>query len=125
MPKGKPPIDKQFAPGQSGNPGGKPVGARNRITGDFLKKLADDFEAHGKVAIETARTEDPVGYIRVVASLLPKEFRIERPTEGLSDDELTGAIDELRSRFARVEGAGDGTSAKAEPKPPRPVSSLH
>lgn len=116
----RPPIK----PGETRNPGGKPVGARNRLTGDFLHKLADDFQANGKKAIEECREKDPAAYIRAIAGLLPKEFKIERPTEGLSDDELTSAIDELRARLVRVEGAGAGEAAPAQPEPAGPLPTL-
>lgn len=115
---------KPIKPGETRNPGGKPVGARNRLTGDFLNKLADDFQTSGKQAIEDCRTKDPAAYIRAIAGLLPKEFKIERPTEGLSDDELTTAIDELRARLSRVEGAGAG-EGNPDPAPTAPgVSTL-
>lgn len=44
----------RFQPGQSGNPGGKAAGARNRISGRFLNDLADDYEQHG-AAVDVAR----------------------------------------------------------------------
>jgi hypothetical protein len=40
----------------------------------MLEAIAKDFEQHGEEAIEIARMERPVEYLRVVASLLPKEF---------------------------------------------------
>src|SRR4051812_42297433 len=83
-----PPKSGRFLPGQSGNPGGKPVNARNAITKRFLDALAKDFDTHGEAAIQEARTDDPMGYVRVVASLLPKEFVVERPLDGLTDEEL-------------------------------------
>jgi hypothetical protein len=100
----------RFTPGVSGNPGGKPVNARNALTASFLKALAADFEAHGAEAIESARTDDPVGYVRVVASLLPKEFVVERPLEGLSDDELAAAIGDIRARLRGLEAPGQQTT---------------
>lgn len=106
------------------NDGGKPQNARNRVTKKFLEVLADDFELHGKQAIENARTVDPMGYVRTVATLLPKEFVIERPLEGLSDDELAAAIADIRARLSAVEGAGDGAADAAESEPAGAVSTL-
>jgi hypothetical protein len=37
---GRPPIEHQFKPGQSGNPFGRPKGAR-RFTADLLDELGD------------------------------------------------------------------------------------
>lgn len=102
--------------GQTGNAGGKPKNARNRVTVKFLEVLAEDFEKHGVSAIVAARKEDPVGYIRVVAGLLPKEFVIERPLEQLSDDELATLIDTLRQAIGPALGAGNGSGAEGEPQ---------
>src|SRR3954453_1707827 len=41
-----------FRPGQSGNPRGRPRGARNRLSEDFLAELYNSFEANGRAAIE-------------------------------------------------------------------------
>lgn len=114
-----------FKKGQSGNPGGKPVNARNRVTKAFLEALADDFEDGGKDAILAARTSDPMGYVRAVASLLPKEFVIERPLEGLSDDELAGVIAELREHRQRLATGGNGTADQAVTQPAEGLPPVH
>jgi hypothetical protein len=96
---------RPFKPGETGNPGGKPVNARNRVTAAFLKALADDFDENGKKAIEAARKDDPMGYVRAIVALLPKEFVIERPGEDLTDDQLAAIITELQGRVGALEGA--------------------
>ena len=55
-----------FRPGQSGNPGGRAVGARVRLQGDFLNALADHFTVNGKDALERACAENTLGYIKAV-----------------------------------------------------------
>lgn len=70
----------------------KQKGARDRLTATFLKALADDFEAHGKDMVARVREEDPAAYLRVVASLAPKEMEISRPLDGISDDVLDMVI---------------------------------
>lgn len=82
------PIEK----GVTLNPGGKPVGARNRLQGDFLRTMAEDFAQHGKEAIVTMRTEKPSEYIRAIVSLMPKELEISRPLDDLTDEELNAAV---------------------------------
>jgi hypothetical protein len=39
---------KKWAPGESGNPTGRPAGAKNRLQIDFLQALAEDFREHGR-----------------------------------------------------------------------------
>ncbi|MCA3028981.1 MAG: hypothetical protein ING66_10330 [Rhodocyclaceae bacterium] len=90
---------KPFAKGESGNPGGKPVGSRNRIQGEFLKALAEDFAEHGREAIIQCRLSKPDAYIKVVGALLPKEFEIKRPLEGLADEELESFVLFLRGQL--------------------------
>jgi hypothetical protein len=67
---------KPFKPGQSGNPKGRPKGARNRLGTAFLKALESDFNQFGSQAIIQVREKKPEVYMRVVADLLPKEANI-------------------------------------------------
>jgi Family of unknown function (DUF5681) len=67
---------KPFKPGQSGNPKGRPKGARNRLGTQFLEALEADFNKFGPQAIALVREKKPEVYIKVVADLLPKEANI-------------------------------------------------
>jgi hypothetical protein len=85
--------DSRFKPGQSGNPAGRPKGSRNKVSEKLLEALATDFDAHGKDVIEKVRADRPADYLKIVASLVPKQMEIEdlrshRKAEDLSDDEL-------------------------------------
>src|SRR5262245_60130229 len=68
--------DTQFKPGQSGNPKGRPKGARNRLGTQFLEALEADFNKFGPQAIALVREKKPEVYSKVVADLLPKEANI-------------------------------------------------
>lgn len=104
---------KNLIPAQKGgpslNPGGRPVGSRNRLQGSFMSALASDFDKWGRGAIEKARRNDPMGYIKCIASLMPKQFEQTTPLEDLTDAELTAGIALLRSRLA--DGATEGINA--------------
>lgn len=100
-------IATQFKPGQSGNPGGKPVGARNRLQGDFVAKLAEDFEKHGATAIAACRIKKPADYLRVVASLMPKEVDVRNASDDLTDEDLARIAVALRSYIGTGEGGTD------------------
>jgi hypothetical protein len=72
---------KLFQPGNTG--GGRPLGSRNKLQGDFLKALAADF----------ARVEKPVEYLKLIASVLPKELVIEQNAlSDLSDEEIAAHL---------------------------------
>lgn len=104
----------RFKPSQSGNPGGKPVGARNRLTRQFLNALADDFEEHGKQAIIAAREKDPMGYVKAIGALMPKQIEQAQPLDELTDAELIAGIALLRNRLADQTGTGVGAPAELQ-----------
>jgi hypothetical protein len=62
-------VGRPFEPGQSGNPAGRPKGARNKVSEKLLETLAEHFEKHGKDAIETVYAESPRDYLKIVVSL--------------------------------------------------------
>ena len=66
--------ETKFKPGQSGNPAGRPKGARSKLGEAFIKAMLEDFEQHGILAVQTVRSEKPDQYLKVIASILPKEI---------------------------------------------------
>ncbi|MET3694567.1 DUF5681 domain-containing protein [Methylobacterium goesingense] len=68
---------RPFLPGQSGNPSGRPKGKRNRLTALFLEVVEKDFLDNGAAALKKLRENDAASYIRLVASIVPRELILE------------------------------------------------
>lgn len=96
-----PPWLTPWKPGQSGNPAGRPRGSRNKLGEAFIDALYEDFTANGVDAIAQARVADPTGYLRVCASLLPRELKIGRADE-LSEAEMDERIRSLMDVLQQV-----------------------
>ena len=95
--------DHLFKPGNDGMGGGRPVGAKNRLTSKFLEELCKDFEEFGAGAIRVVRVEKPDVYIRCVASLIPKEFALsDAKLSELGDEEIAGLLATVRDLKARA-----------------------
>lgn len=98
-----------FKPGQSGNPNGRPKGSRTKFAETFLKDFLADWEANGKDAIAACREEDPVAYVRVAASIIPKDLVLKDETtdalnriiDDLDDNQLSELITAVRAISAR------------------------
>lgn len=100
-----------FKPGQSGNPKGRRPGTKERLAGDFLRAMADDFAANGVAVIERVRESEPATYLKIVASALPKELVLkdDRSAAELSDEEL--------AHIAAGGVAGDAGAADSQAEP--------
>jgi hypothetical protein len=72
-----------FKPGQSGNPAGKPVGAKDRFQRKFWEDLAKIWEEGGAGALSKVLQDDTSTFVRVAAGLLPKEEEHKHTIEGL------------------------------------------
>lgn len=82
---------QRWKPGQTGNPRGGPSGARRRLFEDFLEDMHDSWKVYGRAALMTAALTDPVAYVRVAASLMPKEIEATINVvhaDRMSNDEL-------------------------------------
>lgn len=87
--------DGTFKPGS----GGRPQGIRNRLHGDFIAALAADFEEHGAGVIRVVRMEKQVEYLKIVASILPKEFIVtDEALDQMTDEEIVEALALIRSK---------------------------
>lgn len=89
----------RFLAGNSGN-GGRPKGARSKLGEAFIEDMLADWEANGPAAITRVRAEKPDAYLKVVASILPKDLNVNiNQTDTMTDEQL---IERIRSLDAAI-----------------------
>lgn len=104
---------------------GRPKGSRNKLGEAFIEALKDDFEAHGKAAIVEVRETKPDQYLKVIASLMPKDVNLNITDDAseMTDDELADRIAKLTQAVApfldRRAGNAEKTAGEA------PASRVH
>lgn len=106
---------KKFEPG---NPG-RAKGSRNKLGEDFIAALSDDFNEHGIAAIQAVRSEKPDAYLKVIASILPRELKVTTEND-LTDDQLIERIRQLDAAirpFLALEGEGEISGGDRSAKP--------
>lgn len=64
----------------------------------FVAAVQADFVEHGAAVIEKVRLEKPDQYLKVIASILPKELTVNTNAIGdMSDDELEATLAAIQS----------------------------
>jgi hypothetical protein len=112
-------LKPAWSPGQSGNPNGRPKGARNKLGEAFLEDLLASWEANGPAVITRVIDEKPEQYLKVVASLMPKDLNINVNQVGeMTDEQLIERIRKLDSTIqpflaaSGANGTGGGDRKK-------------
>lgn len=95
---------------------------------DFVRALASDFKEYGEDAIRLTREEKPDQYLKIIATIVPKELTlnegetaIERLIADLPDEQLADFVAGLRLLASVGEGA-EGAKLQAGAQKP---SSVH
>ncbi len=85
----------KFYPNLKPEKAGRPKGSRNRLSEAFLGDIVLDWEKHGAKALELLRVKKPYEYVRIVSTLIPKEYKAEVSTSLL--DALVGVEEDVRT----------------------------
>lgn len=108
--KSTPPVEHQFKPG---NPG-RPKGARNKLGEAFLEDMYEAWKTQGKSVIEAVIADKPEQFLKVVASILPRDLNVNiNNMDDLTDDQLIERIRSLDAAirpFLDAQGAGSASS---------------
>ena len=83
--------------GQSGNPAGRPKGARDKLSESVYKEMLEDWGKHGLAVIAEERASKPELYLQAIIRLVPTSHEIElgdfrQSVSEFSTDELLAAI---------------------------------
>jgi len=103
-------LREPWKPGESGNPAGRPKGSRNKIAEAFIDDLYASWLVHGADAIRRMCEERPHDYVKVAASLMPRQFDVtnKNPFDEISDqDELEDMLIVLREMIAKQKNGGN------------------
>jgi hypothetical protein len=94
-----------FQKGVAANPYGRPKGARERFTKAFMDDLAVTWQKQGKPCLDKLAKTDPATFVRVCASLIPKEVKLEAssPLSDLSEAELAALVSAAQRAVAQAE----------------------
>lgn len=86
----------------------KEDGSKEHLSANLIKRLNHDFRVHGRRAIAEVRKTNPVQYLKLVASLAPKEVKVEHSiadtVKAMDDNELDQRITELERELRRANG---------------------
>jgi hypothetical protein len=103
------PTSTSWQVGQSGNTSRKATQARDRVSQRLLNDLREDWEIHGKKAIEDVRLSSPEAYCKLVVSVLPREVIVKSDIEAtLADMTLEDVRAELEALGYRSPAIIDG-----------------
>lgn len=86
---------------------GRPKGSRNKLGEAFLADMLEDWSNHGPAVIAEVRAEKPDQYLKVVASILPKELNLRvGEFDDMTDDELARELASISQQLVAL-GSGD------------------
>ncbi len=107
-------VPKQLTPwkpGQSGNPNGRPKGARTKLANDFFNDVLAVWKTDGRTAVEKTARDHPEKFLTVVAGLVPKQVEVDATDAAVDLAKGLHAVAEFLESLADGEGSADHARA--------------
>ncbi len=67
----------RWKPGVSGNPAGRPLGSKHKLSEAFLADMVTAWREHGRKALERLATENPHAYLRLMYDICSPVWEAE------------------------------------------------
>jgi hypothetical protein len=112
-------INGKFAPGVSGNPGGSPYRARERLNADTIREMHLAFNRGGRKAIDKVMKNQPAVFLKLLVLLVPREMRVEHTggVKAMTDEQLEAGIEAITAMLAARDAGSQAKVIEAVPEP--------
>jgi hypothetical protein len=93
---GNMPRPGTWKPGESGNPAGRPIGARNKFSELFVRDVAATWAKHGSNILEKMAVDEPARFAELCGRLIPRDVQLtvsQRVPGGLEADDWAIALE--------------------------------
>lgn len=91
---------RPFKKGETGNPGGRPKEALDSFHGAFVHDMRKFFDKHKDELIMQGAEQSPLGMLKLMRDLFPKEFVHEVGKTSALDDMTYDELEQLKSDLA-------------------------
>ena len=92
---------RSWVAGQSGNPAGRPLGARQKIANQLLEDLQEVWAEKGKAILYRLAIDDPSRLATIAYGLLPRDIFVR-----VEDQRAPGNLESIRELLDILEAAG-------------------
>jgi hypothetical protein len=88
--------------GVSANPAGRPKGSRNKLGELLFRDFCADWELHGAAAIAELRKNSKLHYVKIAATIIPRELIVrEQSIKDLSDEQISEMLTYLSEQMGK------------------------
>lgn len=109
-----------YAPGQSGNPSGRPVGATNKLNREVKEAMQAAFselQATPGAKLTDWAKANPGRFYELMVKILPKEIQIDDSLNSWGDGDIDSAIALVRDSLQATSASEHDATKTTKPKP--------